>query len=114
MRTLAALLGLVSILSFMGALIAQQEPPNTTPVNVDQKRISIPYPVNDLAVWSANGTKFDASILIELLKTKVNPGQWNDKNMINPYADNATIIVTTTQGAHKSIANILTDLRAGR
>lgn len=70
------------------------------------------YALKGFPVWSADGKKFDASILIALIKSKVIPGQWDDdRNKILPYAERIALVISTTQAAHEAIADILEELR---
>ena len=70
------------------------------------------YALKGFPVWSADGEKFDASILIALIKSKVLPGQWtDDSNKILPYAERTALVISTTQSAHEAIADILEELR---
>lgn len=70
------------------------------------------YALKGFPVWSADGEKFDASILIALIKSKVIPGQWDDdRNKILPYTERTALVISTTQSAHEAIADILEELR---
>ena len=106
MRKLTGLFAVISMLTSIGVLAAQQGS------QAAQQRITKAYSVKDLAVWSENGAKFDASILIALLKSKVTPAQWDSKNSIVPYAANASLVVSATQDAHQSIAGELAGFRS--
>ncbi len=110
MRKFAAVVTVVCVLSSLGMLSAQQGSKNEMAQTV-QPRLAKIYAVKDLAVWSENGDKFDPSILIALLKSKVTPGQWNGKNSINPLVEKALLVVNTTQDAHEAIAETLAELR---
>ena len=79
MRKTAIIVGLIGGLSTVGTLIAQQRAPNDPIANVAQIAVVRTYNVKDFPVWSKNGEKFDASILIALLQSRVIPGQWNDE-----------------------------------
>ena len=111
MRKLTGLFAVVCMLTSIGVLTAQQGSQISSVHSVEQQRITKTYSVKDLAVWSANGAKFDASILVALLKSKVTPGQWDNKNSIVPHAGNASLVVSTTQDAHQSIADELAGIR---
>ncbi len=111
MRTTSVLVGLVCVLSTFGTLIAQQRAPNDPIANVAQIALVRTYAIEDLPVWSKGREKFDASILIALLKSKVIPGQWNDGNSMMPYSENASLVICTTQKAHKAIEDVLEELR---
>ena len=111
MRKTTIILGFVCVLSTVGTLLAQQRAPNDRNVNVAQLSVVRTYVVKDFPVWSKNGEKFDASILIALLKSKVIPGQWNDENNMTPYAELESLVICTTQDAHKAVEEILEELR---
>lgn len=110
MRKFTAVVTMVCVLSSLGMLSAQQGTKNEV-AQTAQPRVARTYAVKDLAVWSENGNKFDPSILIALLKSKVTPGQWNGKNSINPFPEKALLVVNTTQDAHEAIAETLAELR---
>jgi hypothetical protein len=93
------------------AMLAAQQKPRKAVVQLEAMNIARTYSVGDLAVWSENGKKFDASILIALLKSRVNPDQWKGNTGINPYAANAAIVVNSPQDTHEAIADILSELR---
>ncbi|MCC7336883.1 MAG: hypothetical protein IT422_17470 [Pirellulaceae bacterium] len=111
MRKTAIIVGLIGGLSTVGTLIAQQRAPNDPIANVAQIAVVRTYNVKDFPVWSKNGEKFDASILIALLQSRVIPGQWNDENKIVPFANERSLVIVTTQDAHKAIENVLEELR---
>lgn len=110
MRKFTAAVAIVCVLSSLGMLSAQQGSKNEAAQSA-QQRVAKAYVVKDLAVWSENGNRFDPSILISLLKSKVTPDQWNGKNSINPFPEKALLVVNTTQGAHEAIAETLAELR---
>ena len=114
MRKTAIIVGLIGGLSTVGTLLAQQGAPNDPVVNVAQLSVVRTYNVKDFPVWTKNGEKFDASILIALLKSKVIPGQWNDENKIVPFANERSLVIVTTQDAHKAIENALEELRGNQ
>ncbi len=61
MRKWMAVLAMVCLLSSLGLLRAQQNPKPEV-VQPAQPLLVRAYPVEDLAVWSQNGKKFDPSI----------------------------------------------------
>ncbi|MCC6508871.1 MAG: hypothetical protein IT423_07175 [Pirellulaceae bacterium] len=111
MRRFTAALMIVCVLSSLGMLMAQQNAKQEVVQPAQSVLIVKVYAVKDLAVWSENGTKFDPSILIALLKSKVAPDQWDGKRNILPFAEKAMLVVNTTQDVHESIANSLAELR---
>ena len=102
---------LACMLSTIGILTAQQKPRKVGAQAVESMNVARTYSVSDLAVWSENGKKFDASILIALLKSRVTPDQWKGNTGINAYPTNAAIVVNSPQEAHDAIAGILSELR---
>ena len=111
MRRTSIIVALVCGLPSVGTLIAQQRDPKDPVVNVAQITVARIYAVKDFPVWSKDGEKFDASILIALLKSKVIPGQWNDENKIVPYSESASLAICATQKANKAIEDVLEELR---
>jgi hypothetical protein len=111
MRKLTVLFAIACMLTMIGVLTAQEGAEKAAVQSAEPVRIAKTYSVKDLPVWSENGTKFDPSILVALLKSKVTPGQWNGKNSINSFAEKALLVVNTTQEAHEAIAANLAELR---
>lgn len=110
MRKFVGIVTIVCVLSSIGMLSAQQG----TKKEAAQPALPLvarTYAVKDLAVWSENGSKFDPSILIALIKSKVTPGQWDGKKSISPFQEKAMLVVYTTQDAHEAIADSLAELR---
>jgi hypothetical protein len=115
MRKLAVLLALACALSSLGVLTAQQGLTTVPQVNADgQARTAVVYAVKDLAVWSEHGAKFDASILVAILKSRVIPGQWNGKDSIVPYPEKASLVISTTADAHKAIVELFAELNKNK
>lgn len=111
MRKFIAALTIVCVLSSFGMLTAQQDAKKEVVQPAQPILIARTYTVKDLPVWSENGTKFDPSILVALLKSKVTPGQWDGKNSITPFAEKAMLVVSTTHDAHEVIAESLAEFR---
>jgi len=111
MQKLAVVFAMACMVTAAGVLAAQQDAKKESVQLVEPVRVAKTYSVRDLPVWSEHGTKFDASILIALLKSKVTPGQWDGKNSITPFAEKAALVVSATQEAHESIADSLAELR---
>jgi hypothetical protein len=110
MRKVAALFTIALTLSSIGILTAQQEPGKNAGVSADT-RILVAYNVKDLPVWSQNGTKFDATILIKLLLSKITPEKWGEEFSIKPYAANSSLVVAATRDMHDMIKKELVELR---
>ena len=80
--------------------------------NASQLIVARAYSLRGLPVWSEDGKKCDASILIALIKSKVIPGKWNDgENKISSVAEKTLLNVDTTLDAHKAIVDVLEELR---
>lgn len=111
MQKLAVVFAIACMLTMAGMLTAQQDAKKQLVQCVQPVRLAKTYSVKDLPVWSENGTKFDASILVALLKATVTPGQWDGKNSIVPLAENGSLVINATQEAHEAIAASLAELR---
>ena len=70
------------------------------------------YSVNDLAVWSQNGTNFDPTILIELIKSKVSSADQKNGPQIRPYAQNSSLVVVASQSVHEEVAGLMRKIRS--
>jgi hypothetical protein len=93
------------------------------------------YPVSDLPVWKyasaikttsdADGivrttqdrpdgeTKFDPSLLITVIKSSVDPQNWDKTGVIAPHEKTAALVIRATQANHEKIAELLEQLRVG-
>lgn len=92
--------------------IQLDHPTRKSRAGVAQPNVARTYSLRDFPVWSEDGKKFDASILIALIKSKVLSGQWNDDgNMILPFAKTTSLVISTTEDAHEEIEEILEELR---
>ena len=70
------------------------------------------YNVKDLAVWSQNGTKFDPTILIELIKSKVSSADQKNAPQIRPFSQNSSLVVVASQSVHEEVASLMKKLRS--
>jgi len=93
----------------------------------------IVYPVSDLPVWKYSesikwatdenghsrptqnrpdgGTKFDATLLITVIKSSVDPETWEEVGSIRPHEKAAALVIRSTQANHEMIASLLQRLR---
>ncbi len=71
----------------------------------------VTYKVDDLAVWSENGTKFDTSILESFLKLKTTEVQWGTKHRFEPYSAERMLVVNSTAEVHKTVSACLQEMR---
>ncbi len=98
---LGVCIALVSFVAF-----AQSNDSSSPPKTV------ISYSVKDLAVWSQNGTKFDPTILIELIKSKVASADQKNAPQIRPFPQNSSLVVVASQEVHQEVASLMRKLRS--
>lgn len=68
------------------------------------------YPVADLPVWrldSEGESRFDATLLIALLKAHVPEEAWNESSTIVPLVDKSAILINQTREVHEEIRRAL-------
>ena len=70
------------------------------------------YSVKDLAVWSQNGNKFDPTILVELIKSKVSSADPKNAPQIRPFPKNASLVVVASEKVHQEVAGLMIKLRS--
>ncbi len=71
----------------------------------------VSYKVDDLAVWTENGTKFDTSLLEEFLKLKVANGQWASHTRIEPYPAEKKLVISSTEEVQTAVSACLRSMR---
>lgn len=111
MRISIVPLVILCIGALIGSLRGQQDVRRKVAKAAQQPVIAKVYSLRDLPVWTEKGAKFDPSILVALIGSRITPEKLGKEYSFFPQPNNASLVVSTTREAHEAIADMLAELR---
>ena len=79
--------------------------------SVADKVYPMSYRLGDLPVWSRDGGTFDPAILMAYMKASVDPTAWGAGSTMAAFAEQSSLVVSTTSQNHNAIHDLLKGLR---
>ena len=106
--------GIVSLVALVMGSIGIAEQSSDAAERQAETLVTRSYRTADLPIWTEGGKEFDHSILIALIKANIGEDAWDDSHSIAPYAQNVSLVVSTTMTNHDVIGKTLDQLRIDR
>ena len=97
----------LTICAFQPAVLAADDA-----AQKDKPIVTKVYKVADLPVWTSD-KKYDPSVLMRLIQASV-PSDWTSESAdstMAPYPQNASLVISTRQGTHDKIVDLLESMR---
>lgn len=110
---IATSLAMAALLCLSSSAIGQEVPSAAEPQTdaKAERRYLVVHRVSDLPVWSEEGQRSDAIVLVALIKATVAPETWDRTSSITVYSQNRSLVVSATHSTHSELRKLLERLR---